>query len=44
VWKASPGVAESLARRLERTDDLIHEWRWTRRFAGHLIACGRVPA
>ena len=42
LWKVSPDMAGRVARGLERADDRIHEWRWARAFAGHLIACGHT--
>ena len=43
AYKASERLGGWLASRLERADDRLHRARWTRPFAGHLIAIGRVP-
>lgn len=42
AYKASPGLGKLLARGLERLDDKIHRWSWTRPFAGHLIVIGKA--
>lgn len=42
AYKVSPSLAPRLAARFERLDDRIHAWPWTRAFAGHLVATGRV--
>lgn len=43
AYKASEGLGRRLASLLDRMDDRMHRWKWTRRFAGHLVAIGRVP-
>lgn len=43
IYKASPALGRRLASGLEKLDDRIHHWKWTRNFAGHLIVTGRAP-
>lgn len=43
AYKASETFGGWLAGRLESVDDRLHRRPWTRPFAGHLIAIGRVP-
>ena len=43
AYKASPGLARRVASAVEQLDDRVHQWRWTRGFAGHLVAIGRAP-
>lgn len=42
AYKLSEPLGARLARWLEPFDDRIHQQRWTRPFAGHLIVIGRV--
>ena len=43
AYKASERLGGWLASKLEKADDRLHRASWTRPFAGHLIAIGRVP-
>lgn len=44
AYKAHAGLASRLAERIEGLDDAIHSrFRWTKAFAGHLIAIGERP-
>lgn len=43
VEKVSKRAFSKLAAAIDRLDDSMHRWRWTKPFAGHLIAIGRVP-
>lgn len=43
LWRIAPKVAARIARSIERFDDVVHNWQWTRPFAGHLIVTARVP-
>lgn len=38
VYRLSNRLGERVAAVIEPLDDRVHRWRWTRRFAGHLIA------
>jgi ubiquinone/menaquinone biosynthesis C-methylase UbiE len=42
VYKMSGKLGTKMAEKLERIDDGMHRWGWTKRFAGHLIAIGKV--
>jgi SAM-dependent methyltransferase len=42
AYKLNEGFGAWLARKLEPLDDRVHRYAWTRTFAGHLIAIGRV--
>jgi SAM-dependent methyltransferase len=41
AYKLVPSLGRRLAASLERLDDRLHTRRWTRPFAGHLIAIGK---
>ncbi len=43
AYKVNEGLGRRLGKVLDRLDDRIHRARWPRRFAGHLVAIGRVP-
>lgn len=43
VEKVSKRAFTKLASVIDRFDDRVHRLRWTKPFAGHLIAIGRVP-
>jgi SAM-dependent methyltransferase len=43
AYKANERVGSWLAMKLEQADDGLHRRPWTKPFAGHLIAIGRVP-
>lgn len=43
AYKASEPFGRWLAGKLEQLDDRLHRQSWTRPFAGHLVAIGRVP-
>ena len=43
AYKVNEGLGRRLGRMVDRLDDRIHRSRWPRRFAGHLVAIGRVP-
>lgn len=43
AYKVNETFGGWLAGKLERMDDRLHRRSWTRPFAGHLIAIGRVP-
>lgn len=44
VYKLSGALGSRVAAAAEVLDDRVHGWRWTRPFAGHLIAIGRVAS
>lgn len=43
AYKLNERVGGWLAEKVEKLDDRLHQARFTRPFAGHLIAIGRVP-
>lgn len=43
AYKLGDAVGKGVAKALDRLDDRVGNARWHRRFAGHLIAIGRVP-
>ena len=43
AYKVNDGLGRTLARVIEPFDDWLHQARWTRPFAGHLIAIGETP-
>jgi len=43
AYKVTEGLGRTLARVIEPFDDWLHQARWTRPFAGHLIAIGETP-
>lgn len=42
-YKMSEGLGRKVASLFDKMDDRVHRRKWPRRFAGHLIAIGRVP-
>jgi nitrogenase molybdenum-iron protein beta chain len=43
LYKISEGLGRRAARALEAFDDRLHTAKWTRPFAGHLVAIGETP-
>ena len=44
AYRLNEGLGGKLAAALEGLDDTMHEARWTRALAGHLMVTGEVPA